>query len=415
MYSYIDELYEKIHDHKININNKNDYESMKRSIFKLKKIATIFENKTKNYETKEDIKEDTEEPQKYNKCYICNVPTTTTTSHDFYTKMCNLCGIINKIKRDSYINQKGKIALITGGRVKIGYETALRLLRCECQVIITTRFAKDALQRYINEPDHNKWIQNLKIFEADFLSLTDTKNLVNYLFTNYTNIDYLINNAAQTIDRPRDFYNHLLLANPDIKLIQQTIINHNCKLITNNNNCDKIILEQDTNLFPLKKYDQFGQQIDLRNSNSWILEIDQINITEFLKVQAVNNITPFVLINQLLPLLKKEKNNYSWIINVSSMEGIFNWKNKSSRHVHTNMAKSSINMMTRTCGDYLYHKYNIVMCAVETGWNNSQFPNSYEFKTPIDCLDGAMRILDPIFCKLTKYGIIYKDYQIYNW
>jgi hypothetical protein len=205
----------------------------------------------------------------------------------------------------------------------------------------------------------------------------------------------LINNAAQTIDRPNDFYNHLLLANPDVKMINSHIINpthksyNYCKkmivnndndsndnnnLILEHNNNNNLILEHNTELFPLNKYDQFGQQIDLRKENSWILEIDEIEIKEFLKVQAVNNFTPFVFVNKFLPLLKRDCGQCSWIINVSSMEGIFNWKYKSSRHVHTNMAKSSLNMMTRTCGEYLFEKYNVVMCAVETGWNNSQFP-----------------------------------------
>lgn len=443
MTSSIDKLYNDVINHKININDDYDYDSMKIKIYKLRKIANIFENMCKNYK----IKNNKKEGKPNGICYICNVPTPP--NHDFYKKMCHRCGLLNKIKRDSFVNQKNKIAIVTGGRVKIGFETSLRLLRCECYVIITTRFAKDALERYLKEPDYEKWIDNLKIFEADFLSLQDTKDFIDFINEKYDKIDYLINNAAQTIDRPNDFYNHLLLANPEMKFIENNIINpyhknliennleNKNKTLENNNskdkdkilenkneiimkteyyNCDdKIIFEQNTELFPLNKYDKFGQQIDLRKKNSWILEIDDIEINEFLKIQAINNFTPFMLVNKLIPLLKRENEQYTYVINVTSMEGIFNWKNKSSRHVHTNMAKASLNMMTRTCSNYLKDKHNIIMCAVETGWNNPQFPLSYDYETPLDCLDGAMRILEPIFCQLKDSGVIYKDYQIYDW
>jgi 3-oxoacyl-ACP reductase-like protein len=180
MTSSIDKLFQDVNNHKIAINNEHDYESMKRNIYKLRKIASIFDNMTKNYEIKNNIK-NKENSNKENKCYICRVPIPP--SHDFYKSMCHKCGMINKLKRDMFVDQKNKVAIVTGGRVKIGYETALRLLRCGCHVIITSRFAKDALERYMKEADYEKWINNPKIFEADFLSLQDTKDFIEYIFT----------------------------------------------------------------------------------------------------------------------------------------------------------------------------------------------------------------------------------------
>jgi NAD(P)-dependent dehydrogenase (short-subunit alcohol dehydrogenase family) len=111
---------------------------------------------------------------------------------------------------------------------------------------------------------------------------------------------------------------------------------------------------------------------------------------------------------------KFETDTYSWIINVTSMEGVFNWKHKSSKHPHTNMAKAALNMFTRTCGQY-YIKSNIVMVCVDTGWNNSQSPLSYDTHTPVDCVDGAARILDPIYRELKQPGILYKDFENHVW
>ena len=127
----------------------------------------------------------------------------------------------------------------------------------------------------------------------------------------------------------------------------------------------------------------------------------------------VNAIAPFFITQQIKNMLKKEKKEYSWVISVSSMEGKFN-RNKTSAHPHTNMAKAALNMMTRTCGiDYI--KDNIVMVSVDSGWNTLEEPNSYDKTSPIDCVDGATRILDPIFRELKAYAIFYKDFKKSQW
>jgi NAD(P)-dependent dehydrogenase (short-subunit alcohol dehydrogenase family) len=461
-YASIDILYEKLHNHQIKVNNREDYIKVQHNLSTLKKITSHLEVLLKNFELQNtDTKNDLINQSKINcnnnrnskspTCYICKT-LLHSKPHDFYSQMCIKCGNMNKLKRDTLKDLKGKVAIVTGGRVKIGFETTLRLLRCGCDVLITTRFAKDALERYSKESDHTTWIDNLKIFEVDFLNMMETQKFVDFVYANYSRLDYLINNAAQTIDRPPDFYNHLLFANPDQKLIERIIINptrtnnyqntikdnkdnkDNQKMIENNkpkikqnsliprrrqrdedDDNDQITVLQDVELFPPGQLDQFGQQMDLRTRNSWVLEASDISFNEFAKVQLVNNFTPFGLVNAFIPLLKKDNDQYSWIINVTSMEGIFNYKHKNTKHVHTNMAKAALNMLTRTSGKQLFKDYNIIMCAVETGWNNSQYPLSYEFKTPLDCLDGAMRILDPIFSELKTYGVVFKDYQIHSW
>ena len=174
---------------------------------------------------------------------------------------------------------------------------------------------------------------------------------------------------------------------------------------------DKTEIDQ---IFPKGQLDKFGQQKDLRDNNSWMLELDEVNPQELAEVYIINSIGPYILNTQLKPLMERGKGEYSWIVNVTSMEGVFNWSHKPTRHPHTNMAKAALNMMTRTCGSY-YMKSNIVMVCVDTGWNNPQQPNSYDFETPVDCADGAARILDPIYRKLKTPGVFYKDYQISQW
>ena len=57
----------------------------------------------------------------------------------------------------------GMVALVTGGRIKIGFETAVSLLNNGAQVIVTTRFPKDAARRFLKEKDANDWKNRLQI------------------------------------------------------------------------------------------------------------------------------------------------------------------------------------------------------------------------------------------------------------
>ena len=84
-------------------------------------------------------------------CYVCKQPHTH--AHFFYQHLCLRCGDLNYQKRVIPADLTGRIALVTGARVKIGYATTLRLLRAGAEVIATTRFPHDAAQFYSNEPD----------------------------------------------------------------------------------------------------------------------------------------------------------------------------------------------------------------------------------------------------------------------
>ena len=353
-------------------------------------------------------------------CYMCKRKMTS--CHKHYQHMCPLCGHINWNKRHVIYNMTGWNAVVTGGRIKIGFETALRLLRNGANVIVSTRFSADALERYTAEKDYETWKDRLSIVQVNFLSIKSVQEFVDFIKSNFTTLDVLINNAAQTIRRAAEFYQNetkktINDANNNIKLIVDKDLNipslKELKLLndkTTKDEIDKIDIDE---YFPPGEIDEFGQQIDMNPINTWVLEMGNIDIKECAEVHLINSIVPFALISALVPIMKKDRENFSWIVNVSSMEGCFN-REKSTAHPHTNMAKASLNMMTRTASGTLI-KDHVVLFSVDTGWNNNQMPKSYGTVTPVDCADGAARILDPIYRQLKTPGIFYKDFKETNW
>ena len=103
-------------------------------------------------------------------------------------------------------------------------------------------------------------------------------------------------------------------------------------------------------LFPDGRLDQDGQQVDLRERNSWRMLMADVPSVELLEVQLVNAVAPFILNARLKPLMLRTPGRAKHIVNVSAMEGQFYRNFKTTRHPHTNMAKAALNMMTRTVG-----------------------------------------------------------------
>lgn len=152
----------------------------------------------------------------------------------------------------------------------------------------------------------------------------------------------------------------------------------------------------------------------------------------------VNAIAPFVLNSRLKPLMETPTDRPDrYIINVSAMEGKF-YRYKMPNHPHTNMAKAALNMLTRTSSEDLAKKSRIYMNSVDTGWINDENPlekaskiaKTNLFQTPIDEIDAAARILDPVFVGVSsdkdnasngddpsvkEYGKFFKDYKEIEW
>lgn len=408
-------------------------------------------------------------------CYICKKKFSKV--HFFYDQLCPFCATLNYRKRLQIGDLKDRIALVTGGRVKIGFslmfvtfspnvrlECALKLLRCGAFVIITTRFPLNAAVRYSKELDFEEWKSRLHIYGLDLRDIPSVEKFCGYVASTYKQLDIIINNAAQTIRRPAAFYYHLIPLecqpiqdlpskcqlllqhskawNSTIKAhFQQmlTMIQKDSSIAPNNKQIEKGMeiapsalmsimplamedKEYDSTIFPRNQLDIHGQQVDLRTSNSWSSTIEQVSTTELMEVHAVNCISPFIINSKLQPLLLKSKANDKYIINVSSMEGKFNRPHKDARHPHTNMAKAALNMMTLTIAGG-YARKGIYVNSVDTGWVSDEHPREKlkqnNFLPPLDELDGAARVLDPIFKGLNsqvyEYGLFFKDYYTSFW
>lgn len=383
------------------------------------------------------------------RCYVCKK--IYQKLHSFYDLMCIPCGQQNFLKRSQTADLSNRTAVVTGGRVKIGFQIALKLLRSGARVLVTSRFPCDAAKRYAAEDDFANWGERLQIFSADFRSLVSVNQLCNDIRANCAHLDVLINNASQTIRRPAAFYHHLLeeesrqadLPQEVNRLIfrQHNSSIENQKPVINSGHIvppdlslsaalsQAPVLAEDTGYdlqaFPPGLLDDDSQQIDRRRENSWIQDVADVQIPELLEVHAVNSLVPFILIQQMEPLLLQSPMKDRYIVNVSAMEGQLNTHYKTGFHPHTNMAKAGINMVTRTSGPRFAQR-GIYMTSVDTGWVTNEFPHQKTeemkqsgFQPPLDEIDGAARVCDPIFTGINEkcymYGKFLKDYKETNW
>ena len=379
-------------------------------------------------------------------CYICKQAYTQV--HFFYDSMCASCGDFNFAKRGELADLSGRVALVTGGRVKIGQEIVLKLLRCGARVIVTTRFAADAARRYAERDDFAEYRDRLQIYGLDLRHTPSIEALCTHLLDSLDRLDFLINNACQTVRRPAAFYKHLLaderranevLSAPARALLGVPGAATGGEALTKSTTHDQhaaaaemsqfLVLDEDAQhdptLFPAGTYDVDQQQVDLRKINSWRLRMHQVSTPELLEVQLVNAVAPFVLNARLKPLMERVTTADKHVVNVSAVEGQFNRGTKTDKHPHTNMAKAALNMMTRTSAPD-YHRSGIFMNSVDTGWVTDEDPAEHAlrkeqegFQPPLDILDGAARVCDPIISgHLTGdhvYGRFLKDYVEAPW
>jgi NAD(P)-dependent dehydrogenase (short-subunit alcohol dehydrogenase family) len=336
-------------------------------------------------------------------CYVCK--RSFTQPHRYYDSLCRDCGDFNYAKRGQTADLAGHYALITGARMKIGFQAALKLLRAGAHVIVTTRFPIDAAERYAQEPDHTAFRERLQIHGLDLRHCPSVERFSRFLLEQLPRLDYVLNNACQTVRRPAAFFAHLL-----------------AKEATAGSSLPATLNEA---LFPAHRFDEDGQQVDLRDTNSWRLRLHEVATPELLEVHLVNAIAPYILNARLKPLLAATPGAHKHIVNVSAMEGQFYRTIKTDRHPHTNMAKAALNMMTRTSApDYL--RDGIHMNAVDTGWVTDEDPAVHAarkaelgFAPPLDIIDGAARIVEPIFegrrSGTHVWGQFLKDYKPAPW
>jgi NAD(P)-dependent dehydrogenase (short-subunit alcohol dehydrogenase family) len=382
-------------------------------------------------------------------CYICKRDYERV--HHFYDALCPPCAEFNFRKRTELADLSGRVAIVTGARVKIGYEAALKLLRSGARVVAVTRFPRDAAQRYAAESDFARWGGRLQIYGLDLRHTPSVEAFCRHMNATYERLDFLVNNACQTVRRPPGFYAHLMdgerrpltaLAAPARALVEgyETLragatTSGTALRVAPGITAAPVLsqmplvdgdLERGSHIFPAGELDGDRQQIDLRSMNSWRLGLADVSSVELLEVQLVNAVAPFVLNAKLKPLMMRTENRDKHIVNVSAMEGQFYRTFKTDKHPHTNMAKAALNMMTRTsAADYV--KVGIHMNSVDTGWITDEDPvvlaerkrRERGFHPPLDNVDAAARILDPIIDGIRTgrhvYGQFLKDYESTPW
>jgi NAD(P)-dependent dehydrogenase (short-subunit alcohol dehydrogenase family) len=351
------------------------------------------------------------------RCYVCKEQFREVDAD--YHALCPPCAALNRERRDARSDLTGRTALITGGRVKIGFHTALKLLRDGAEVIVTTRFPKDAARRFAAVADSGAWTDRLYIHGVDLLDLPAVVDLIALVGRRFSALDILVNNAAQTLRRPAAYHAAVLeaealpLAGPAARIA----------IASPAAAPGGAVVAFDA-LFPRGRLDETGQQLDLRDVNSWVLHDGDVSPDEWLQVHVINAFAPFLLTSRLRPHMAASGFADRHVVQVSAMEGSYSRRHKTVRHPHTNMAKASLNMLVRTVAPD-YARDGIHMNSVDTGWVTDERPHPSKtterdrgFRPPLDVIDGAARVYDPIVRGVRGApvnGLFLKDYRSVDW
>jgi NAD(P)-dependent dehydrogenase (short-subunit alcohol dehydrogenase family) len=382
-------------------------------------------------------------------CYICK--TRYTEVDAFYHQLCPACARENHARRDARADLRGRRALLTGGRAKIGMYIALRLLRDGAHTTITTRFPADALRRFSSMPDADEWMDRLRIVGIDLrdprqvIALADSVAAAGPL-------DILINNACQTVRRSPGSYGHLIagesvdqavldaagvlvLGRPHdahplaITGLASPMLQDGASLAEAAERMTELALTAGSSSLERTAagtaIDAGGLVPDIVDVNSWTQHVEDVDMLELLEVQLCNSTAPFLLISRLRAALAASQARRTYVVNVSAMEGQFSRGYKGPGHPHTNMAKAALNMLTRTSAQEMFETDRILMTAVDTGWITDERPHTTKarlheegFHAPLDLVDGAARVYDPVIRGEQGedlFGVFLKDFKPHPW
>lgn len=172
---------------------------------------------------------------------------------------------------------------------------------------------------------------------------------------------------------------------------------------------------------------------DQTNKSSWMQGLSQIPYEDVISAHSVNTFVPFILLRELLPYLSASSSQEhldptsasnskltkprAYVVNVSSREGLFeltpDHPSKAGHHVHTNMSKAALNMLTETEAGPAWAKWRVAINTVDPGYMSAdpvymahlaskragkdrKIREKVQESPPIGWEDGAGRVLWPI-------------------
>ncbi len=249
-------------------------------------------------------------------CYSCKRPFDRL--HHFYDSLCPACAELNFAKRNHTADLRGRVALVTGGRVKAGYHTTLKLLRAGADVTATTRFPKDAARRFATEPDAKEWFGRLRLVGLDFRALAAIEHFAASFARSAAQLDIFVANAAQTVRRPPAYYRALVAGEREapahLPPVAQAMLEPESfapvpATASPNWHAELSLVPLATGddvdePFPLGEFAPDGEPLDLRAENSWGLAHADVSAIELVEVHAVNCLAPFLLLKALRPLFR---------------------------------------------------------------------------------------------------------------
>ena len=375
-------------------------------------------------------------------CYVCKQR-----YHEvdaFHHQLCPACAARNRARREARADLRGRRALLTGGRAKIGMYIALRLLRDGAETTITTRFPRDAARRFAGMPDSSEWMDRLRIVGIDLRNPGQVLALADEVAAR-GHLDILINNAAQTVRRSAAAYAQLVRAEaaelpagalPELVALAPAPgpegdagAQAEGHWAPTPHAVSALALTAGSaspeRIAAARALDAGGLVPDLDPANSWSRRVEEVDARELLEVQLCNTTAPFILVSRLRASLAASPARRTYIVNVSAMEGQFARGYKGPGHPHTNMAKAALNMLTRTSAQEMLASDGILMTSVDTGWITDERPHPTKmrlagegFHAPLDLVDGAARVYDPIVrgeAGEDLHGCFLKDYEPAPW
>ncbi|KAI9350067.1 hypothetical protein DFJ73DRAFT_833009 [Zopfochytrium polystomum] len=298
--------------------------------------------------------------------------------------LCKSCAELNARKRAQSIDLSGKVAIVTGGRIKIGRQVVLKLLRMGAEVHTTTRFPLLLLANLKAEPDSEKWWSRLKVYGLDLSEIPAILALCSYWSRNLPKLDMLIQNAAQTIRRPSEYYEPMVRAEAELTRTMDsktmaalafpdgqdgvgvpTIVGGDRPLVPltqiepkwisdvarrlsiepnsslSSSALRSLITFDDAESFDASVprstslgaaptvFDPLGPEpTDTRTVTTWTQSISTVPTSEMAIVTLVNCLSPAILLQKLQGLLSSRRkpsgdSSPSFVVNVSSREGSF--------------------------------------------------------------------------------------------